>query len=215
MSWSPDGTRIALIHKGDIWLTAATEEKRVQLTRTPEIEGGPKWSPRGDRILFNAEIKEGDTRLKVISASGGDAMTLTNPSERHCWSPDGKSATVISGKKILSIPLDGGKPREILDLGGKGFTERCWDLKWLPDGKRLAFMAEPENARGNSSLICIASIETGEITELAGDDKGWKDGFFVSPDGKWISYYTDDFIKTRPTSTLWEVKVEDLVKEKK
>lgn len=215
MSWSPDGQKIALIHQGDLWLTSASAEKRVQLTKTPEIEGGPKWSPLGDKILFNAEIKEGDTRLKVISASGGEAATLLNPSERHCWFPDGKAVTVISGKKILSIPLDGGKPKAILDLGGKGFTDRFWGLDWLPDGKHLAFMAEPEKKRGATSLVCIASIETGEVIELAGDDAGWKDGFFVSPDGKWVSYYTDDFVKTRPASTLWEVKVGDLIKEKK
>lgn len=215
MSWSPDGVRIALIHKGDLWLTSATEEKRVQLTKTPEIEGGPKWSPRGDKIAFNVDIKEGDTRLKVISASGGEATTLTNSGERHCWSPDGKAVTVTSGTKLLNIPIDGGKPREILDLSGKGLTERVWGLTWLPDGQDIAFMAEPEQARGNTSLICIASVGTGKIVELASDDAGWKDGFFLSPDGKWISYYTDQFIKTRPASTIWEVKLADLIKEKK
>jgi Tol biopolymer transport system component len=215
MAWSPDGTKIALIHKGDIWLTSATKEERVQLTETPEIESGPKWSPRGDKIVFNAMIKEGDTRLSVISASGGEAVTLMAPGERHCWSPDGKEVTAVSGMKLLSIPLDGGKPKEILDLSGKGFTERFWGLTWLPDGKHIAFMAEPEKDRGNSSLILIASVGTGKIVELASDDKGWKDGFFVSPDGKWISYYTDQFIKTRPASTFWEAKLADLIKEKK
>ena len=215
MSWSPDGQKIALIHKGDIWLTSATEEKRVQLTNTPEIEGGPKWSPRGDKIVFNSEIKEGDTRLRVISASGGEATTLMTPSVRHCWSPDGKAVTVVSDKKLLNMPVDGGKPREILGLTAKGSTEQVWDLTWLPDGKRIAFAAEPEKARGTSSLICVASIGTGETVELASDDTGWKDGFFLSPDGKWISYYTDQFIKTRPASTIWEVKLEDLIKEKK
>jgi len=215
MSWSPDGSTIALIHKGDLWLTSAKEEKPVQLTKTPEIEGGPKWSPRGDKIVFNAEIKEGDTRLKVIPASGGQAVTLMNPGERHCWAPDGKAVTVVSNNKLLNVPLDGGKPREILDLGGRGFTERFWGLTWLPDGKRIAFMAEPVKARGESTLICVASVETGAITELAGDDKGWKDGFFLSPDGKWISYYSDDFVKSRPASTIWEARVADLIKEKK
>jgi Tol biopolymer transport system component len=215
MSWSPDGTRIALIHKGDLWLTSAAEDKRVQLTRTPEIESGPKWSPGGDKIAFNAEVKEGDTRLMVISASGGEATTLTAPGERHCWALDGKAVTVVSGKKFLNIPLDAGKPKEILDLGGKGFTDRFWNLTYLPDGNRIAFMAEPEKGRGTSTLICVASVKTGEIVELASDDKGWKDGFFLSPDGKWVSYYTDEFVKTRPASTFWEVRLEDLVKEKK
>jgi tricorn protease len=215
MSWSPDGTRIALIHKGDLWLTSATEEKRVQLTKTPEIEGGPKWSPRGDKIVFNSEIKEGDTRLMLISASGGEAKTLMTPSERHCWSPDGKAVTAVSGMILLNVPIDGGKPREILDLTGKGYTERSWGPTWLPDGKHVAFMAEPETARGTSSRICIASPETGEVVELASDDTGWKDDFFVSPDGKWISYYTDQFIKIRPASTVWEVRLADLIKGKR
>jgi Tol biopolymer transport system component len=138
-----------------------------------------------------------------------------SPGERHCWAPDGKAVTVVSNNKLLNVPLDGGKPREILDLGGRGFTERFWGLTWLPDGKRIAFMAEPVKARGESTLICVASVETGAITELAGDDKGWKDGFFLSPDGKWISYYSDDFVKSRPSSTIWEVRVADLIKEKK
>jgi tricorn protease len=215
MSFSPDGQKIALIHTGDLWLTSAKEEKPVQLTKSPEIEGGPRWSPRGDRILFNSKIKAGDTRLKVISAAGGEASTLWSPGERHCWSPDGKAVTVASDRKLLNVPLDGGKPKELLDLGGQGITDLLWGLTWLRDGKHIAFMAEPESDRGARSLVCIASIETGKITRLASDDRSWKDGFFLSPDGKWVSYYTDDFIKTRPTSTIWEVKLADLVKEKK
>jgi Tol biopolymer transport system component len=214
-SWSPDGREIALIHKGDLWMTSSKEEKPVRLTMDSTITGNPRWSPRGDKIGFNSEIKEGDIRLKVIAASGGEPTTLLNRFETWCWAPDGKSLTVISDKKMSNIPLDGGKPKEILNLEGKGFTGRFWELTWLPDGKHVAFVGEQEKDKGNLSQIYFASTKTGEITELAADDKSWKDGLYLSPDGKWVSYYTDEFIKTRPTSSIWEVKVEDLIKGKK
>jgi Tol biopolymer transport system component len=217
-SWSPDGKKIALIHKGNLWVTSSKEIKPVQLTMTSTTGGDPLWSPRGDKIGFVAAIKEDDRKLMVIPASGGEPATPLSQIKTFqtwCWAPDGKSLTVISDKKMSNILLDGGKAREILDLEGKGFTGRFWELTWLPDGKRVAFLGEQVKSKGNSTQIYLASPETGEITELAADDKSWKDGFFLSPDGKWISYYTDEFIKTRPSGTIWEVKVEDLIKGKK
>ena len=221
-SWSPDGRKIALIHKGDLWVTSSKEVKLVQLTMTSTTGatggGNPLWSPRGDKIGFVSVIKEDDRKLMIISASGGEPATPLSrlkTFETWCWSPDGMALTIISDNKMSHIPLDGGKPKEILDLEGRGFTGRFWDLTWLPDGKHVAFIGEQEKDKGNSSQIYIVSTKTGEITELAADDKSWKNGLYFSPDGKWVSYYADEFIKTRPTSTIWEVKVDDLIKGKK
>jgi dipeptidyl aminopeptidase/acylaminoacyl peptidase len=217
-SWSPDGRKIALIHKGELWVTSSKELKPVQLTMTSTTGGDPLWSPRGDKIGFVSVIKDNDRKLMVIPAAGGEPATPFSQLKTFatwCWSPDGKALTVISDNKMSDIPLDGGEPREILDLEGKGFTGRYWDLTWLPDGKQVAFIGEQEKDKGNSSTIYIVSTKTGKITELAADDKSWKDGLFLSPDGKWLSYYTDEFIKTRPTSTIWEVNVEDLIKGRK
>ena len=217
-SWSPDGKKIALIHKGELWVTSSKDAKPVQLTMTSTTGGDPLWSPRGDKIGFVSVIKDNDRKLMVISASGGEPaapLSQLKTFQTWCWSPDGKALTVISDKKMLDIPLDGGKPREIFDLEGKGFSGRFWGISWLPDGKHVAFVGEPEKGKGAQTQICLASIKTGEITELAADDKSWKDGLFLSPDGKWVSYYTDEFIKTRPTSSIWEVNVEDLIKGKK
>jgi Tol biopolymer transport system component len=217
-SWSPDGKKIALIHKGELWVTSSKEVNPIQLTMTSTTGGDPLWSPKGDKIGFVSVIKDNDRKLMTISASGGEPaapLSLLKTFETWCWSPDGKSLTVISENKMSNIPLDEGKPREILDLKGQGFTGRFWDLTWLPDGKQIAFIGEQEKDKGDSSRIYTVSTKTGEIAELAADDKSWKDGLFLSPDGKWVSYYTDEFIKTRPTSSIWEVKVEDLIKEKK
>jgi hypothetical protein len=56
-------------------------------------------------------------------------------------------------------------------------------------------------------------MDTGEVIELAADDESWKDIIFLSPDGKWISYSTDGFVKMRPQATIWEVEVAELLRE--
>jgi len=212
-SWSPDGKNIALIHKGDVWITYAEEEKPVQITKTTAVEYGPDWSPKGDKIAYTSEINEGDVRLMVVSATGGEPRELFVNPVTKCWSPDGKGLTVISGKKILDIPIRGGESKEILDLGDKGFTDRLWGLTWFPDGKRVAFVEDKEKGE-NRTHIYVASIETGDIIEIASDDESWKDVIFLSPDGRWISYCTDEFVKVRPQATIWEVEVEDLIEER-
>lgn len=212
-SWSPESKNIALIHKGDVWITSSEEEKPVQITKTTAVEYGPDWSPKGDKIAYTSEINEGDVRLMVVSATGGEPRELSVNPVTKCWSPDGKGLTVISGKKILDIPIRGGESKEILDLGDRGFTDRLWGLTWFPDGKRVAFVEDKEKGE-NRTHIYVASIETGDLLEIASDDPSWKDYIFLSPDGKWISYCTDEFVKVRPQSTIWEVEVEDLIKEK-
>ena len=49
----------------------------------------------------------------------------------------------------------------------------------------------------------------------AADDDDWKDWLYISPDGRWISYDAEGWIKTRPEGSVWEVEVKDLLKGKK
>jgi len=51
-----------------------------------------------------------------------------------------------------------------------------------------------------------------KVTELVGDDE-WKDWLYPSPDGKWISYNSDGFIKTRPEGTMWVADFDQIVKK--
>jgi Tol biopolymer transport system component len=212
-SWSPDSRNVALVHKGDIWVTSSDWEKPIQITNTSEIEGGPSWSPGGEKIAYISQREEGDARLMIVSASGGEPVTIVGHFDEWHWSPNGRELFVISGKKVLNIPITEGNARVILDLEDKGFTDRIYGLSWLQDRKHVAFVGRRET--GNQTQIYIANINTGEVIELASDDEGWKDKIYVSPDGKWISYNTDGFVKTRPRATIWEVEVEELVREKK
>ncbi len=43
------------------------------------------------------------------------------------------------------------------------------------------------------------------------DDPGAKYYLWWSPDGKWISYQSDGFVKTRPEREMWEADVSELL----
>ena len=211
-AWSSNGNKLAVIHKGDVWAISDKNVKPVQLTKSSENEILPEWSPGGEKIAFVREEEQGKRTLHVISASGGESTKLLDNCAywSHAWSPDGKELYAESKGLILAIPTDGGKAREIVDLKEQG-VEGARGLCWLPDGKHLAFVSKKEGNR-KPTRIFIVPAEGGRVRALATDDDDWKDWIYPSPDGKWISYNAEGYVKTRPGGTIWEVNVKELLK---
>jgi Tol biopolymer transport system component len=216
--WSPDGKRLALVHEGDIWVASAEKDNSVRITKDPANETFPVWSPDGKNIAFieRKNIVGGGQPLYVVSSSGGERQKIWADcyKENFTWSLDGKEILIVSEGFIHAVPLSGGKSRQLLDLKKEGLKE---DLKsvqglcWVPGGKKLAFMTSD----GWTNRIFLVSPSGGGLTELASDDRTMKDWIYPSPDGKWISYVTEEWVKARPSESIWEVKVEDLIQEKK
>ena len=213
-AWSPDGKRLALVHENDIWVAPADREAPARLTKRPENEGFPVWSPDGRNIAFIRRSIEGpDESLWVMSNSGGEGRKIWDgcDAEHFTWSLDGREILVLSDGIIHAAPVSGGTSRQLLDLGkldANGDFKGAFGLCWIPGGKRLAFLDH------SSTRIFLVSLPGGEVTELATDDPDEKDWIYPSPDGKWISYVVEGFVKARPAGTIWKVKVEDLVKGK-
>jgi len=219
-AWSPDGNKLAVVHGGDIWVTSADKGDPMNITQSPEHETFPVWSPDGKMIAYTLRYdeKRGDEpSLHIIPASGGEAKKILSISNKEGfdWSPDGKELAVISDGKILVIPISGGKAREIFDLEDFNI-KRAGGLSWLPNGKHFAFIGEKEEEYGSRNRIYLVSEKGDKVVELAADDNNWgKDWLYPSPDGKWISYDSEGDVKVRSEGTIWEVKVEELVREKK
>lgn len=214
-AWSPDGKRLALVHEGDIWVASAEKDNSVRITKDSANETFPVWSPDGKNIAFveKQNIVGGGQPLYVVSSSGGERQKIWADcyKENFTWSLDGKEILIVSEGLIHAVPLDGGKPRQVLDLKKEGLKEDMKSVQglcWIPGGKKLAFMTSD----GWAHRIFLISPAGGGLTELASDDPNLKDWIYPSPDGKWISYVTEEWVKARPSETIWEVKVADLVK---
>src|SRR5438132_14148977 len=68
---APDGNQYAVIASGDLWLLNMATGAPRQITRTPDAESFPSWTPDGKRITFT---RGPDTF--VIEASTGSEQLL-------------------------------------------------------------------------------------------------------------------------------------------
>ena len=118
-------------------------------------------------------------------------------------------AMYVDGERLEGQILDKDQARRIADLKALAI-DSILDLRWSPDGRRLAFSSY-NYATGKPGPIFVISAEGGEITRLATDDSGEKDYLYWSSDGKWISYNSDGMVKTRPEGAIWEADVSELL----
>jgi hypothetical protein len=82
ITWSPTGTTIAFFGSLDsngsqIFTVPATGGEATQLTRGQGGNGGPAWSPDGQRIAFTS-YRDGNSEIYVMNADGSNQTRLTN-----------------------------------------------------------------------------------------------------------------------------------------
>ncbi len=89
---SPDGSQLAFVYRGDIWITSSRGGHATPLTSHIETDAYPLFSPDGKWIAF-ASKRNGNWDIFAIPAAGGPPQQLTWHSGADIpqgWSPDGK-----------------------------------------------------------------------------------------------------------------------------
>ena len=108
----------------EIWTADRDGTNAARLTSfNGPFVGGPRWSPDGQQILFQAEV---DSReLHVISAFGGAPRRLTNHPARDAaqnWSRDGKwiyfGSDRSGASQVWKMPATGGDAVQVTRGGG-------------------------------------------------------------------------------------------------
>lgn len=205
LSWSPDGSKLALLHDGDIWIVPLNGEDPTQITDTPEKKRWVEWSPNGKMIsyIIQPELKGS---LYVMSAKGENTAIVSKDCELSKWTLDSKSLAVVSGHKLSINGLDG-KILYDFDLTKDINLDQISVPSFNPNGKSFAIIAY----NGEKATIYTYSFKTKEYTPI-GDDI-FKYDLQWSHDGQWISYLTFQTEKVRPEGTLWEADFAE-IKEK-
>jgi TolB protein len=162
---SPDASKVAMILDKDGWTdlyvcdSDGTGLKR--LTRSPQDESSPCWSPDGRWICYAAKDRERRT-LKKISPSGGTAQLIPtsgmpSPSEPD-WSPDGKliAFTVQHGNSfgICVVPADGGPATEL--VAGE-------DPSWSPNSRTLMY----GRRQAGRYVLCLLDVPTKQYKDVS------------------------------------------------
>jgi len=213
-SWSPDGNKIAVIHRWDVWIASSNGDKPVQITKTPGMEIWPGWSPDGKMLNYEI-IFQGLRPLYVVPASGGKATKILdvpgNDKYAYGWSPDSKKLVFDSEGLISVVSVADGETKQVARLKDIGL-ERVFFFSWSPDGKTIACVGN-HIEKGAAGPIFVIPVEAGKAVTLTADDNSSKYFLRWSPDGRWISYYSEGSVKVRPEGAVWEADFREIVKK--
>jgi Tol biopolymer transport system component/TolA-binding protein len=215
-SWSPDGEKIALSHEDEIWTVNLKNGEKKQLTNNQVAENWIDWSPDGEKIsyLTSNDPKTYSRKLYIISKDGGKPTLLNNDMITGNWSPDSKQMSILSNGEVYIISTENGKIlKKIMNINEFGL-EDISSPKFSPDGKNLFFLGNDMNDK-HKNYFFKSNIESGESEKIltVSNPEKYIYALRLSPDGRWISYLTEENIKVRPEGVLWEAGFEE-VKEK-
>ena len=193
--WSPDGTRIAYLARGEpsgtqIFVKWLESEGATQITRLTESPSDIKWAPDGKSLAFRMLVPQRqswgvESKVSALKPKGSKWTESPRVVERLSYRRDRQGFIDDGFRHIFVVPADGGTPRQV--------TSGNWDhndSEWVPDGSALLFTAlriEDAEYAWRESDIYSVNIESGAIAQLT-TRKGPDGSAVPSPDGKLIAY---------------------------
>ncbi|HXI04398.1 MAG TPA: hypothetical protein VNI57_14595, partial [Candidatus Saccharimonadales bacterium] len=188
---SHDGTRMAYVDGGDIWVHDLRRGTSTRLSFGGQDDFSPSWSPDDQWVAYaSSPGKQGTIFRKQASGLGSEEVVFkTEKGNTYAsdWSPDGRSLMVginnpDTAWDLWSVPLDGGEPAVLVQTP---FMEI--DGRYSPDG---GWMAYDSTESGRDEIYVVRLAEGGgrwQISTGGGTFPTWRaDGkeiFFVASDG--------------------------------
>lgn len=178
-AWSPDGTRIAFARESredtgegatvsmDLFAIDADGSDLTQLTRGPENDLAPDWSPDGSRIAFMRLGREfgipisgaPGAQIHVLDLADGAVTRLTDGTGNNLhpsWAPDGARILFSSDRDdpenqdLYVINADGtGLVRLTTDPGDDYFPS------WSPDGIKIVYVSSHDAPEDQELIVTL------------------------------------------------------------
>ncbi len=183
---SPDGKRLVIGARGDIFSVPAKEGVTRNLTHSSGIhERDALWSPDGKYIAYVSD-KTGEFELYLENQDGsGEPVQLTKNADTYKydfkWSPDSKKILWDDKMQRLQyIDIFNGK----VTLIEKSEVEEYSEHNWSPDSKWIVFSRPEKNQYQKIFLYHVESGKKYEVTET------WYDASnpVFSNDGKFLLF---------------------------
>ncbi len=173
---SQDGKMIALIKRGEVFVTSVDYRTTKQISRTPQAEAGLSFSPDGRTLAYATERtgtwqlvlatmpRKEDPNFPYATTIKEEIILPSKTVERTLpqFSPDGKELAFIQNRKQLMVyNLKTKKVRQITDGSYRADTSGRVEYSWSPDGQWFA-ITYVGNQHDPYSDIGLVSTKGGE-----------------------------------------------------
>ncbi len=190
---SPNGDRVALTARGQVFVAPAGPGRLVEASRQPGVRyRSARFAPDGRSVYVLSDLT-GETEWWRLSANGvGEPEQLSTGAAvirfDGTMSPDG--AWIAYGDKNQELWLFDVAKKTSSRIATSPDGEYS-DLAWSPDSRWLAY-TEPT---ATFSRCVLHSIDTGRDVRLT-DERvdSWSPAW--SPDGKWLYFLSDRNFQT-------------------
>ncbi len=186
-SLAPDGSRLALSARGEVFDVPAKHGVTRNITHTPGVhERNAAWSPDGKNIAYISD-QTGETEIWVRPVDSDQARQLTFDNDTYIrdfeWSPDGSQIVYTDRKNRMVLLNVNGKTsnKQIL------LTDEMGEIptpSFSPDGKWLTYYRRGANEFSVVYLYNIAERKEYPVTDR------WYDSNspVFSSDGKYLIF---------------------------
>ncbi len=195
---SPNGDRVAITARGQVFVAPVGAGRRVEVTRASEVRArAALFAPDGKSIYAFADTS-GEVELWRYPANGvGPGKQLTKNAtilrQRLAPSPDGKwVAHADKDRRLFLLNLASGDDQQI----DRSANDEHENIVWSPDSRWIAFSKSGDNLFEAMHLIEVA---TGKRTQITSDRYDARDAAF-SPDGKWLYFLSKRNLQSLVTS---------------
>jgi TolB protein len=115
-AWSPDGKLLAYDYRRpgfsirEVWVVNANGSGARPVTKFRQASALPTWSPKGDRLAFQSNVRGGHFEIYSIALDGSGLRRETRSSIDTidpAWSPDGATIAFSRDGAIWTVDREG------------------------------------------------------------------------------------------------------------
>jgi tricorn protease len=208
VSPSPDGQRVTVVARGDVFTVPAKDGPTRNLTQTQGVhERAASWSPDGKWIAYLSDAT-GEFEIYLRPQDGkGPAVQLTFNDDTYPfapeWSPNSKKILWADRKQRLRF-VD--VESKVVTTVAENPDAPIQQYAWAPDSQWITYVREEVGTLSKVMLYGLADQKTLAVTD------GWYDSSrpAFSDDGKWLLFASARDYRPIYSDTEWNHAYQDM-----